>query len=324
MSALPESVTRARLQLMLRHPFLAAATARYPVVDATDKPWCDTMATDGYYIYVDAPFCARRSEEETMAVLAHEVMHCVLGHIDRRGERDRTLWNEAIDYATNLFLSDCGFTLPASGLLDRRYRGLTAEEIYERLRGTARSADRAAVMSRRGRAGRDPKRSAPGSDLHLNPSDPQGAAERRSDFPTPLERRRLSVTLTREMTSKLHGRQAGLLAEEVKRATSAQIPWQNLLARFFTALRRNDFRLFPPNRKHLWRGLYLPSLGTPGPEHVVVAVDTSGSMSAKILGKALGELDRLRAVSECRLTLLECDAEIQSVSVFEAWASRTR
>jgi len=116
-----------------------------------------------------------------------------------------------------------------------------------------------------------------------------------------------------------HGRQAGLFAEEIKQATSVQVPWQNLLARFVTGLRRNDFRLFPPNRKHLWRGLYLPSLGTPGPEHVVVAIDTSGSMNAEVLAKVLGELDQLRAVSECRLTLLECDSRVQTVSVFEPW-----
>jgi predicted metal-dependent peptidase len=320
---LPESFTRARLQLMLRHPFLAAATARYPIVDATEKPWCDTMATDGYYIYVDAPFCVRLTEDETMGVLAHEVMHCVLGHIDRRGGRDRRRWNEAIDYATNLFLIDCGFTLPASGLLERRYRGLTAEEIYERLRSAEQGDGRGASALRGRDTGDDPQRSSAGSDLHLDPSDPEGAAERRAEFPTPLERRRLSITLTREVTSKLHGRQAGLLAEEVKRATSAQVPWQNLLARFFTGLRRNDFRLFPPNRKHLWRGLYLPSLGTPGPEHIVVAIDTSGSMSAETLGKALGELDQLRAVSECRLTLLECDAEVRAVSAFEPWELST-
>ena len=110
-----------------------------------------------------------------------------------------------------------------------------------------------------------------------------------------------------------------MLSEEVRQATRAQVPWQNLLARFFTGLRRNDYRIVPPNKKHLWRGLYLPSLGTPGPEHVLVAVDTSGSMSAETLGQVLKELDQLRAVSECGLTLLECDAGIQDATTFQPW-----
>ena len=33
MSEMPERVRRARLQLMLRHPFLANATARLPLVE---------------------------------------------------------------------------------------------------------------------------------------------------------------------------------------------------------------------------------------------------------------------------------------------------
>lgn len=317
-AGLPESFTRARLQLMLREPFLASATARYPVVNATDSPWCDTMATDGYYIYVNSAYCAGLSEAQTMGVIAHEVMHCVLGHIDRRGERDRNLWNMAIDYATNLFLTECGLSLPPGGLIDRRYRGLTAEEIYERLLPHQRTLVRRRAMSVDA-VGRNAQRASDTSDRHIDPSDPEGAPNRRAEFPTQLERRRLSVTLTREMTSKLHGRQAGLLAEEVRRATGVQIPWQRLLARFFTGLRRNDYRLFPPNRKHIWRGLYLPSLGAPGPEHILAAVDTSGSMDAKVLARALGELDQLRAVSECRLTLVECDTEIRRARSFEPW-----
>ena len=54
---LPPRVLRARLGLMLGHPYLAAALARLPVVNAAGFGWCDTMATDGYYIYVNPAFC---------------------------------------------------------------------------------------------------------------------------------------------------------------------------------------------------------------------------------------------------------------------------
>ena len=40
-----------------------------------------------------------------MGVLAHEVLHNVLGHIERRRERNLVKWNIAIDHATNLLLS---------------------------------------------------------------------------------------------------------------------------------------------------------------------------------------------------------------------------
>ena len=57
---LPREIQQARVKLMLGEPYLASAIARLPVVNASDMGWCDTMATDGYYIYVNPAFCAIR------------------------------------------------------------------------------------------------------------------------------------------------------------------------------------------------------------------------------------------------------------------------
>src|SRR5205085_3179824 len=105
----------------------------------------------------------------------------------------------------------------------------------------------------------------------------------------------------------------GEMQREIGRATRSVVPWQTLLARFFSDLRRTDYRMYPFNKKHLWRGIYLPSAGVPGPDHIVLAVDTSGSVSATELGQFVAELDRLRSFTDCRLTLLHCDAAIQRV-----------
>ena len=50
-----------------------------------------------------------------------------------------------------------------------------------------------------------------------------------------------------------------------------------------------------------------------------MAVDTSGSVDAKVASRLLAEVDGLRAATECRLTLLQCDAVVQSVSEFDPW-----
>jgi hypothetical protein len=49
----------------------------------------------------------------------------VLGYIDRRGNKQRDLWN--IDHATNLLLQDAGFVLPKAALADRHFYGMTAD-----------------------------------------------------------------------------------------------------------------------------------------------------------------------------------------------------
>jgi predicted metal-dependent peptidase len=300
---LPPRVLKARLQLMLVHPYLASALARLPVVNAADLGWCRTMATDGYYIYVNPAWCETLADEEITAVFAHEVMHAVLGHIDRRGDRERFVWNLAIDYATNWLLQQYGFKLPASALIQPSYRALTAEQIYDVL---IKQAIKLPL----------------GFDLHLEPGDAEGASQRGHEYPSADERRRLRVVILREMARKLAERGQGTLpaelAREIERASRPQVTWQQLLARFINGLRRSDYRLYPFNKKHVWRQIYMPSLGVPGPDHLVLGIDTSGSITAADLGQFVAELDRLRSLTDCRLTVVQCDAAVQKVDEVQA------
>ena len=311
--ALPQPILQARIRLMLQEPYLASAIARFPLVNAAESDWCETMATDGYYIYVNPSFCETLSIDETAFVFAHEVMHCVLGHIDRRGSRRPEQWNHAIDYATNLMLVELGLKMPKVGLLDRSYRGMTAEDIYDRLSEAAKESEKddgsgTGLGEGKGQAW----------DIHLAPDDLRGQAVRAKEFPSAEERKRLRISITKGMESKLRGVAPGLFDSEIKQARGGNVPWRALVARFFTGFRQDDYRMLPPNKKHLWRGIYLPSIGTPGPSHIAVAVDTSGSMSDEVLGEILGEIDKLRSVTNCRLTLIQCDAQVQKVEDFEA------
>ena len=323
MSEIAEKISRARLQLMLRNPYLAGAVARLPMREAIDMPWCQTMATDGYNIFWNAEFCASLNGEELSGVIAHELLHCILGHNDRRDERDRHQWNIAIDHATNLFLLACEIQLPTDRLADRRYVGLTAEQIYEKLpkqslvsslgySGEPDGDDNSENITCRAQA-------VGGFDVHLEELDPEGAAERTKDMPTPIEKIRIRRELTKEVKSKWRGVFPAHFEEEFKKAGESETPWQAIMAQFMSGIRKDDYRMYPFNRKHIWRGLYLPSIGRPGPSHIAIAVDTSGSMNRELLGKVLAELDALRTMTECKLTLIECDAAIQNVTEYEGW-----
>ena len=292
-------VLRARFRLMLDHPFLATAVARLPLaeVDAVQVP---TMATDGYRIYYSQGFVESLSADECVGVLAHELLHCVFGHIERRGDRDPLLWNVAIDFATNHCLNSAGFVLPKGALLQARYSSNTAEEIYDLL---------------------EPEilKYAKGFDLHLSPNDPRVRAHCRPEDPTSNELRDLRHTLVREMGGSTRGSLPAQWTQELQRADSHLVPWQDLLSRFIGATVHNDFRLYPPNKRHIWQGLYLPSLGGLGPRQFVVAIDTSGSMSKDNLAIILGEIDSFRAIASCELRLIQADAAIASDMRFDPW-----
>jgi predicted metal-dependent peptidase len=325
MNEITEKISRARLQLMLRNPYLAGAVARLPMREAIDMPWCQTMATDGYNIFWNTEFCASLKEDELSGVIAHELLHCILGHNDRRNERDRHKWNVAIDHATNLFLLACEIHLPKDRLADWRYKGLTAEQIYERLPKQSEPFSYKAGGGNDQRDGSfnvspmDKAQANGGFDIHLEELDLEGAAERSKAMPTAIEKMRIRRELTKEVKSKWRGVFPAHFEEEFNKAGESKTPWQAIMAQFMSGIRKDDYRTYPYNRKHIWRGLYLPSIGRPGPSHIAIAVDTSGSMNRELLGKVLAELDALRTMTECKLTLIECDAEIQNVTEYEGW-----
>lgn len=357
MSDVPERLRRARLQLMLRHPFLASATARLPLVEAEPGGWCDTAATDGFRIYWSRAFFDGLDEEEIAGVLAHEMLHAVLSHCERRGAREHALWNEAIDHATNLLvLGSMRMRLPEPHLADRRFEGKTAEAIYDALvaartrdapatRPLGRDAAPARAIPRIGPARRRGARPPPGSatrdpakgaspaarrgfDVHLDPGDPRVPADGGGSLPSPLELSRLRHDLLRDLREGLarggHGSAPGEVLEAIQRAARARAPWQALLARCVGGIRRDDYRLLPPSRRHLWRGIMLPSLGVPGPRSIVCAIDTSGSVDRALAGRFLAEVHALRCSAQCRLHVIQCDAAITDHRVFEGWEEPPR
>ena len=66
-------------------------------------------------------------------MLAHETMHPALHHHLRRSGRNPRRRNEACDYAIDPLLLDDGLSLPKGVLVDARFRGMSAERIYNLL-----------------------------------------------------------------------------------------------------------------------------------------------------------------------------------------------
>jgi predicted metal-dependent peptidase len=74
------------------------------------------------------------SELEWRWVLVHEILHVVLEHHQRRGERDALLWNVACDYVINNWLEQMGVGMRPDGVLYKaEYVGRDAESIYDEL-----------------------------------------------------------------------------------------------------------------------------------------------------------------------------------------------
>src|SRR5579863_2343287 len=120
-------VQKARTTLLLDHPFFGTLLFR---LGGKASRSVTTMATDGVSLFYNPEFVDTLNAAELAGVLAHEVMHPALQHHTRRGDRSPARWNMACDYAINPILLDAGLTLPKDVLIDSRFRGMSAERIY--------------------------------------------------------------------------------------------------------------------------------------------------------------------------------------------------
>ena len=91
-----ERIIVARVGLLLRHPFFGNMATRLRILAADD--WLPTAAVDGRNLYFNTQFFNAMNNKEIEFVIAHEILHCVFGHMDRREDRNPLIWNIAVDY----------------------------------------------------------------------------------------------------------------------------------------------------------------------------------------------------------------------------------
>jgi predicted metal-dependent peptidase len=334
-TAITDRLTRARVRLALAYPFLAAAVLRLPLRPVIAQRWCPTAATDGHHIFVNPAWIATLDDASLQGLLAHEVLHVLFAHAARRTDRDARLWNWACDFAINNLLADQGFTLPAGGLVDNAFQGQTAEAIYRRLRehgGSGRSPAVTATGRLRGRVRAVARSSTEPSSLPVgsgssipdagadlvDPDDPRVRLHRDANAPDREQAEDLRRELRADALARLSGGAAGRFESACHAADAARIDWRALLRDFLIDRIKGDWTSYPFSRRHLHRGLFMPSPGMSVPGHIVFAIDTSGSMSEAVLGGIAGELRAFRETFPCQLTVIQADDRVRSITRLEA------
>jgi len=337
----------ARTRLILDKPFLGALVLRLPMNPA--KPdWCKTTATDARAFYYNPEYIGSLTLDQTQFMLAHEALHCALSHFARRQHRVIHKWDLACDYAINPLLIDDGLKPPPNALVMPMYKGMTAEEIYpliddndesETLDKHAYDQDNQSRGSNTGRTEKDLERQQQepqqqdqgeqgnqGGERSAKPED-GGAADEPQPL-TPDEQETLSVQWQQRMAGAAQqamqaGKLGGELARMIDHLLQPQLPWRMLLARYMTAVSRDDYSYSRPSRRE---GDYvLPSLRSRQTD-LVVAVDTSGSIKDSEIQEFIEEIDALKGQVRARVTLLPCDAALCEGAPFrfEPWEQFSR
>ena len=270
---------------------------------------------------------------ELAGVLAHEVMHPALQHHTRRGDRDRKRWNMACDYAINPLLLDAGLTLPKDVLIEHRFRGMSAEHIYNLIDeqheqdSSNEEGENADGAASGGGGGKQPdKKRADGEPTA--PATPGGFGQV-LDAPQPEgddgdtvaeQAREWKIAVEQaESVAKLAGKLPAGVTRSLEQSEAAGVDWREFLRRAWSETIPSDYSWMPPNRRHIWAGLYLPGLRSEGTGEIAIAVDCSGSVNARQLGLFEAEIRSiLEGQRPSRVHVLYFDTEVHKAEVYQA------
>ena len=127
------------------------------------------------------------------------------------------------------------------------------------------------------------------------------------------DKMRETIVAEAQRCEKMKGNLPAHIKALVKKVTSAEVPWQEVLARFVTRCYNSGKRSWiPPNRRHVHNGLYLQSRQA-DKIRLACIIDTSGSTVGD-RGKFLAELNSLiKSFGIFDLWLIECDAEVGAI-----------
>ena len=261
-----ELLAQDRQKLLMKMPFVGALLMRLDLVPVRDERLA-TAATDGDRIYVDIAFYMKLKSEERLFVLAHEAWHCALIHFMRRQNRDKERFNIAADLEIHFILTDEGLKPPFVLPHDPNWKGLSAEEIYERLPKMAGKPGEGG-LSENGKESANIKGQAPGQgfDKHLEKNDdggetdeePESGKGRDPDYspevkPGAEERCRERLTAAVQQYERTRGTLPAGIAGLVQAVLKPEIDWKELLAQFVTNCYGGSRRWLPPARRHVGR-----------------------------------------------------------------------
>jgi predicted metal-dependent peptidase len=306
-------VQKAKITLM-RHPKFALLQGILMVGKTKVADNIPTACTNGRDETYGREFVRKLREPELAFVIAHEAGHKMYRHLTtwkKLHDEDAQLTNQACDYVINLMLKDLDpsesvIAMPMyrdgphvgkkMGLIDERFRGMNTKQVFDILKQEQKD----------GEGGGD----GDGIDEH----DWDGASEL-----TPEQKKELVRDIDQAIRQgmmahqKINGKGAGGLDRELQDLLEPKVNWREELREYVKAVCRakdtSSWRRV--NRRFLSTGIYMPSMVGEKVGHIVVGIDTSGSIGGPELAEFLSEVKGIaEEVNPEKVDLIYWDSEV--------------
>jgi predicted metal-dependent peptidase len=256
-----------------------------------------TACTNGRDTWYGREFCDKLSDKERKGLILHENLHKAFRHT--------TMWkhlykdwpqlaNMACDYVINLLIHDSDPThtdvkLPDKGLLDEKFRGLDAGEVFRRLKQEAEDNGSIHVKTVDDQEGRDvPVEEGGGFDDH----DWESAEGMTNEERETLAR---DVDQALRQGAILAGKMSANVPREIAELTEAKVDWREAMREFVTSFcqDKDESTWRRPSRRWISQDVYMPSLIGESVGRIVLAIDMSGSIGAEEISEFLSEVKKI-------------------------------
>jgi predicted metal-dependent peptidase len=289
--------------------------------------------TDGTKMHFGSSFFTF-SEQEQVGICVHECLHVVFRHMqrglaiyEREGSAYRAdLWNVACDAVINNSITqlswarlpegavEMGKLLTADQLKAKPAHLWTSEQVYNELKSRRRSDSMSFSLANDLSADRrtdDP--------WLLSSADSQGECpdHHQAELETKIWRERI-------VRAQAGSHPGGVLRKLTSDIPQSHIRWELLLREFLNSrcLPTTESSWNRLSRRTLSQGqdVQFIEAGTErrnGLTRIGVVIDTSGSISDDVLGCFIGEINGIMRVTGAEAVVVDCDADVHSVRVFQ-------
>jgi len=278
-----QRLPKALVSLMQSDRYVALASVLMVGERVIDNGMTTTAATDGRDEWYNSDFVDTLTDAKLRGLIIHECKHKMYRHLitwawvaDKYGHQ---ITNMAMDYVINLEIVDenpDGFCeLPDGGLVDEKYRGMTTAQIAKALH---QDQDQQQQQQQ-------PDNKSGGMDDH----DWDGAKDMTADEQSQL---------AKEIDEAV--RQGVLAASKMGKGGNTdfgdllkpQVDWREALREFITSTcAGSDYQSWrQPHRKYLGHEIYMPTGISETVDELTIAIDTSGSINARVLTKFMSEV----------------------------------
>jgi predicted metal-dependent peptidase len=307
----------------MRAPEFALFAGLFMVGKTTIEDMPMTAATNGRDAFYGRSFVDSLTDKELAFLIMHENMHKCYRHLTTWRalyELDKSCANQACDYVINIQLRDMDphgkyIVMPTDkdtgkniGLIDEKYRGMDTKQVFDILRKEKQEKQDCDGEQSDGESGS----SGEGvTGISLDDHDWEGA----QDGMTKEEQQQLERDIDQALRQGgiYAGKVGGNMPREIGELLKPKVNWREVLRRFVrTSLKdRDSVSWRRAHKNYLWQDIILPSIMGKRVKHLVIAMDTSGSIQGPILTEFLSEMNGIvRDTGADRVDVVYWDTEV--------------